>query len=93
MVGRHPERRRVWTVAQAKARRSEVLRLAEEEGPQHIGVRRSFVVVPASTWFANTPHRRPQGAMAGRQHAPWHGPPHPWGPEITERDTVRGRHG
>lgn len=34
---------------------------AEEEGPQHIGMRRSFVVVPASAWYANTPHRRPMG--------------------------------
>ena len=32
-----PEPRRVWTVAEARARLSEVLRLAEEEGPQHIG--------------------------------------------------------
>ena len=61
MVGRHPESCRVWTVAQAKARLSEVLRLAEEEGPQHIGMRRTFVVVPASAWYANTPQRRHMG--------------------------------
>ncbi len=35
---------RIWTVAEAKARLSEILRLAEEEGPQRIGTRRSFVV-------------------------------------------------
>ncbi len=61
MAGRRPEPRRVWTVAQAKARLSEVLRLAEEEGPQHIGMRRSFVVVPAGAWYANSPPRRPMG--------------------------------
>lgn len=61
MAARYPEPRRVWTVAQAKARLSEVLRLAEEEGPQHIGMRRSFVVVPAGAWYANTPPRRPMG--------------------------------
>ena len=31
------EPHRVWTVAEAKARLSEILRLAEEEGPQRIG--------------------------------------------------------
>ena len=29
------------------------------------------------------------GSMADRQHAPWHGPSHPQGPEITERDCSR----
>ena len=41
---------RVWTVAEAKARLSEVLRLAEEEGPQRIGTRKSFVVLPEDAW-------------------------------------------
>ena len=41
---------RVWTVAEAKARLSEVLRLAEEEGPQRIGTRKPFVVLPESDW-------------------------------------------
>ena len=39
----------VWTVAEAKARLSEILNLAEEEGPQYIGVKRLFVVMPADT--------------------------------------------
>ncbi|MDE0643160.1 MAG: type II toxin-antitoxin system prevent-host-death family antitoxin [bacterium] len=43
-----PKTPRNWTVSEAKRRLSEILRLAEEEGPQHIGVRRSFVVVPAA---------------------------------------------
>ena len=33
---------RVWTVAEAKAKLSEVLRLAETEGPQRIGLRSAF---------------------------------------------------
>ena len=41
---------RVWTVAEAKARLSEILRLSEEEGPQRIGTRKSFVVVPERVW-------------------------------------------
>lgn len=57
----HPKSSRIWTVAEAKARLSEVLRLAQEEGPQHIGRRRSFVVVPAEDWYAKTPRRPPLG--------------------------------
>ena len=52
---------RVWTVAEAKARLSEVLRLAEEEGPQRIGTRKPFVVVPAAVWEEITRPRKPLG--------------------------------
>lgn len=55
------ESNRVWTVAEAKARLSEVLRLAEEEGPQRIGIRRPFVVVPAKAWEEKTRRRMPLG--------------------------------
>ena len=51
----------VWTVAQAKARLSEVLRRSEQEGPQRIGIRKSFVVVPAELWRANTHAAEPLG--------------------------------
>ncbi len=44
---------RVWTVAEAKARLSEVLRRAEKEGPQRIGTRKEFVVVPTHVWDAS----------------------------------------
>lgn len=44
------ERPKPWTVAQAKARLSEILRLAEQEGPQRIGTRKTFVVLPAEEW-------------------------------------------
>ena len=40
----------VWTVAEAKAKLSEILRLAETEGPQRIGIRRSFVLVSDKLW-------------------------------------------
>ncbi len=52
---------RVWTVAEAKARLSEVLRLAETEGPQRIGARKPFVVVPESIWQAQMMERKPLG--------------------------------
>ncbi len=44
--------KRIWTVAEAKAKLSEILRLAETEGPQRIGIRRSFILVPAKLWQA-----------------------------------------
>ena len=53
--------KRVWTVAEAKARLSHILRLAEEEGPQRIGARKPFVVVPASLWAEKTQPRQPLG--------------------------------
>ena len=46
------EPRRAWTVAEAKARLSEILRLAETQGPQRIGTRRPFIVVPEHVWHA-----------------------------------------
>ena len=51
----------IWRVAEAKARLSEVLRLAEEEGPQRIGTRRTFVVVPERDWEAREEPRIPLG--------------------------------
>ena len=51
----------IWRVAEAKARLSEVLRLAEEEGPQRIGTRRTFVVVPERDWEAREEPRMPLG--------------------------------
>ena len=51
MTSRSAESRPAWTVAEAKARLSEILRLADEEGPQRIGVRNSFVLVPERVWL------------------------------------------
>ena len=58
----NPSSQRVWTVAEAKARLSEILRLAETEGPQRIGKRSSFVVVPERVWREHAPpDRMPMG--------------------------------
>ena len=51
----------VWTVSQAKTHLSEVLRRAEEEGPQQIGKRRPFIVIPARQWNTNSSSRKPLG--------------------------------
>ncbi len=61
MTTRHAKPNRTWTVAEAKARLSEILRLAEEEGPQHIGRRNTFVVVPQRLWQRQSPPRKPLG--------------------------------
>ena len=53
-----PESHNAWTVAQAKARLSEILRLSETEGPQRIGARKRFVVVPEAAWRAHAPPPR-----------------------------------
>lgn len=57
---------RTWTIAEAKARLSEILRRAEEEGPQCIGVRRRFVVVPAAAWREKVEEREPFGSWLVR---------------------------
>ena len=67
MVAEESGSDRVWRVAEAKARLSEILRLAEEEGPQRIGRRKPFVVVPERMWRERTgrertdPARKPLG--------------------------------
>ena len=56
------ESSKTWTIAQAKARLSEILRLAEQEGPQRIGTRKTFVVVPEHVWHKRKPKpRKPLG--------------------------------
>lgn len=40
----------IWTIAEAKARLSEILRRASEEGPQVVGTRKRYVVVPEALW-------------------------------------------
>ena len=47
----HNEPRKTWTVAEAKARLSEILRLASEEGPQRIGAKKRYVIVPEEEWL------------------------------------------
>jgi prevent-host-death family protein len=39
-----------WTVRDAKAHLSEILRLARTKGPQQIGERKPCIVIPADEW-------------------------------------------
>ncbi len=55
------EPNRTWTVAEAKARLSEILRLASKEGPQRIGTRVRYVVVPEEEWLKRSEPRIPLG--------------------------------
>ena len=75
---------RVWTVAEAKARLSEVLRRAEDE-PQRIGTRKEFVVVPASAWDDKSEPRQSLGQWL-LENVPRVGPL-----ELPPRDAGDGR--
>ena len=68
------ENKRVWTVAEAKARLSETLRLAEEEGPQRIGTRKSFVVSACLDLGGKDTAPQASGQMAGGEHSSRHEP-------------------
>lgn len=39
-----------WTVAEAKARLSEIMRLASHEGPQRIGAQGDYLLISAAQW-------------------------------------------
>ena len=79
---------RVWTVAEAKARLSEVLRLAEEEGPQRIGTRKPFVVLPAAVWEEKTRPRKPLGQWLIEKRATRHQSGGA-GPKLPSSDSLR----
>ena len=49
----------VWLVSEAKSRLSEVLRRAKKKGPQVIGTRDQFVVVPREEWEAKSRSAKP----------------------------------
>lgn len=55
------EPRKTWTVAEAKAKLSEILRLASEEGPQRIGAKTRYVIVPEEEWLQRAEPRIPLG--------------------------------
>ena len=55
---KHP---RVWSIAEAKVHLSAILRLAESDGPQVIGLRRPCVVLPMKAWLAQSGERKPLG--------------------------------
>jgi prevent-host-death family protein len=52
---------RTWSVQDAKAKLSEVLRRAREEGPQIVGTAQPCVVVPLEAWEQATSARMPLG--------------------------------
>ncbi len=49
----------IWTVSDAKAKLSELLRRARLEGPQRIGARDHFVVVSGEEWERRTAPAKP----------------------------------
>jgi prevent-host-death family protein len=58
--------RGTWSVQEAKAKLSEVLRRAREEGPQVIGSAHPCVVVPLEAWQDGTNPRPPLGRWLAR---------------------------
>lgn len=53
--------RKTWTIAEAKARLSELLRLARKDGPQYIGTKKSFVVISEEEWLLLKRPKKPLG--------------------------------
>ena len=81
-----------WTFAEATASQSKVLRLAEEEGPQRIGLRRPFGDCTAADLIRHHVRRLTYTAhdMASfARDLGHHGPPFPWDPE--QRRHLRAR--
>ena len=56
-----PSPRRVWTVAEASKNLPEILRLAEEDGPQRIGDTKIFTLAPEPEEPSEKPDRIPMG--------------------------------
>jgi prevent-host-death family protein len=52
---------KTWTIVEAKARLSELLRLVREEGPQYIGTKKSFVVISEEEWLSMKQPKKPLG--------------------------------
>ncbi len=52
---------KTWTIVEAKARLSELLRLVQEEGSQYIGTKKSFVVISKDEWLSMKQPKKPLG--------------------------------
>lgn len=52
---------RTWTITDAKARLSELLRLVRDEGPQYIGTKQSFIVISEEEWLLLKRPKKPFG--------------------------------
>ena len=50
---------RAWTITEAKAKLSEIMRRADDEGPQRIGARRCYVLVTEAEWQRHVRDERP----------------------------------
>ena len=61
-----------WTVAEAKAKLPEILRRAESKGPQRIGTRKRYVIVPEDVWLgrASPPEALEDDALADESPEP-----------------------
>ena len=57
---------KTWTVAEAKARLSEILRLASTVGPQRIGTKARYIIVPEDEWLKREEPRIPLAAALSR---------------------------
>ncbi len=53
--------KKIWTIAEAKARLSEILRRSRDEGPQTIGTQKRYVIVPEAVWKKNNSPKKPMG--------------------------------
>lgn len=52
---------RVWSVSEARENLHEILRLAEEDGPQRIGDTKIFTLAPEPEQSSEKPDRKPMG--------------------------------
>ena len=52
---------KTWTITEAKARLSELLRLVQEEGSQYIGTKKSFVIISEQEWLSLKQPKQPLG--------------------------------
>ena len=50
-----------WTISEAKARLSELLRLVMDDGPQYIGTKKTFVIVSEEEWLSLQHPQKPLG--------------------------------
>lgn len=60
-ITKQTEQDKAWTISEAKTHLSEILRLATEVGPQRIGTRKSYVVIPESQWRELSEPKQPLG--------------------------------
>jgi hypothetical protein len=60
---------KMWAVAEAKAKLSEVMRLARQEGPQRVGAQSPCYVLSEEDYLAMAQRERPLGAWLVEEFA------------------------